>query len=159
MKFIWSKRLSVGNRVIDSKHKRLHNAINDAARSIEACEAAALPGLFDLLGDYLHDYFAAEENIAQAIGFDFSQHRLAHQRLLNEFQSIRNELAVRNGMWSKVEGKCYANSLMSSLIRHIEFDGKPLKAVLDTHFYDLKCHDLQHNDTAALNENSGTGFQ
>jgi hypothetical protein len=27
---------------------------------------------------------------------------------------------------------------MSCLVKHIEVDGKPFKAVLDTHFYDLK---------------------
>ncbi|MBY0575306.1 MAG: hypothetical protein K2P67_01755 [Gallionellaceae bacterium] len=138
MKTTWSKQLSVGNRIIDSKHKRLHNVINDAARSIEAGEIAALSGIFELLEDYLHDCFIAEENIAQTIGFDFSQHRLTHQRLLNEFQSIKNELMVKNGTWSRNEGKYYANTLMSCLVKHIEVDGKPFKAVLDTHFYDLK---------------------
>ncbi|MBY0576706.1 MAG: hypothetical protein K2P67_08945 [Gallionellaceae bacterium] len=138
MESMWSKKLSVGNRLIDSKHKRLHNTINDLSRSISAGEAAALSGLFDLLEDYLHDCFVVEENIAQTIGFDFSQHRLTHQRLLNEFQRIKNELTAKNGMWSSHEGKHYANTLKSSLVKHIELDGKPFKAVLDTHYYDLK---------------------
>jgi hypothetical protein len=34
-----------------------------------------------LLSDSLPDYFAVEESIAQALNFDFTQHRQAHQNL------------------------------------------------------------------------------
>lgn len=97
-----------------------------------------MPVIFELLENYLHDCFVAEEDIARAIGFDFSQHRLTHQRLLNKFQSLKNELAAKNGICSNNEGKYYADTLMSCLVKHIEVDGRPFKAVLDTHFYDLK---------------------
>ena len=138
MKFVWTKQLSVGNRIIDTQHKRLHNTINELSMSIAACNVVALTGIFDLLEDYMRDCFIAEENIARAIGFDFSQHKLTHQHLLEEFSRIRAELMVKNGAWSKDEAKHYAKALMSSLVKHIEVDGKPFRTVLDTHFYDLK---------------------
>lgn len=36
-------------------------------------------------------------------GFDFTQHRLTHQDLLNEFQHMKDWLMAKNGAWSKFE--------------------------------------------------------
>ena len=135
--FIWTKQLSVGNRTLDSEHKKLHETINKIAQSIVAKDVAALPEAFDLLEDYLYVYFVLEEKIARAINLDFAQHKLAHQDLLNEFQRIRDEVTVKNGLWSDEEGKGYAHALMDSLVQHILKDGKPLKIILDTCFYDF----------------------
>lgn len=146
MKFVWSKQLSVGNRAIDSKHKKLHDILNEIARLISASDVAALSAAFAMLEQCMHACFAVEENIAQAIGFDFSMHRLAHQRLLNEFQYMQHELMGKNGVWSRDEGRYYADTLMSYFIKHIKVDGKPFKAVLDTHFYDLKHSDFKDNN-------------
>ncbi len=138
MTFTWSKQLSVGNRAIDSEHKNLHNIINGIVSSIVSRDIAALPEAFELLEKCLCAYFAVEENIAQAINFDFTQHRRAHQNLLNEFRLIKNGITTKGGIWSKHEEKDYIDSLSYCLIRHIRNDGRPFKAVLDTHFYDFK---------------------
>lgn len=135
--FIWTKQLSVGNRTLDSEHKKLHGIINKITQSIVDRNVAALPEVFDLLEDYLRSYFVVEENIARAINFDFAQHKLAHQNLLSEFQGIRDELAVKNGLWSDEKGRDYAHSLMACLVQHIKKDGKPLKIILDTCLYDF----------------------
>lgn len=134
--FTWSKQFSVGNRTIDSEHKNLHDIINRIIRSIVARDVAALSETFELLENCLYAYFVAEEQIAQAIDFDFTQHRQAHQDLLNKFLLIRNKL--KDGVWSKHDEKGYIDSLRSCLIRHIKEDGETFKAVLDTHLYDLK---------------------
>ena len=130
--------LSVGNSLIDSEHKKLHDIINNIAGIIKAGEVAALSDAFKLLENSLRDYFVVEENIAQALNFDFTQHRLAHQHLLKEFQRIRDVLMAKNGMWPKSEKKGYIDCLMACLTQHIEEDGRPLKAVLSTQFYDFK---------------------
>jgi len=135
--FVWTKQLSIGNRTLDSEHKKLHGIIEKIACSIVARDVAALSQAFDLLENCLYIYFVTEENIAQAINFDFAQHRLVHQHLLNEFQRIRDELTVKNGRWSDDEGMNYAHFLMACLIRHIKKDGRPLKIVLDTCLYDF----------------------
>ena len=134
----FSKKLSVGNRVLDSEHKKLFNIINEATRLITDKNIAALVGTFELLEDSLCAYFAAEENIAQAVDFDFTQHRLAHQDLLNEFRLLKNELINKNGAWSKYHEKNYIDSLRDCLIQHIKEDAKPFRIVLDTHLYDFK---------------------
>src|SRR5574340_548530 len=122
--FVWTKQLSIGNRTLDSEHKKLHNVIIRIAYTIVAKDVAALLETFDLLENCLSVYFVVEENIAQAVNFDFAQHKLAHQHLLHEFQRIRNELTVKNGSWSDDEGKNYAHLLMYYLIQHIKKDGR-----------------------------------
>jgi len=116
----------------------LHGTINEIARSIAAKDNTALLEAFELLENALRAYFVIEENIAQAVDFDFTQHRLAHQGLLNKFQRIRDELMARNGMQSEFDDECYIDSLRNCLIRHIKVDDKQLKIVLETHFYDFK---------------------
>ena len=135
--FIWTKQLSVGNRVLDSEHKKLHGIIDKIASSVVARNVAALPELFELLEDCLCAYFSVEENIARAVNLDFTRHQLAHQRLLDELQRVKEELTAKNGMWSDEEGGDYAYSLMDYLIQHIKEDGRPLKIVLDACLYDF----------------------
>ncbi len=134
----FTKELSVGNRILDSEHKKLYDMINGIVRPIAAKDVAALSEAFELLENCLCAYFSVEENIAQTVNFDFTQHRLAHQQLLSEFKRTKDELTDKNGVWSKFEKKDYINSLKGCLIRHIKEDGKLLKMVLETHFYDFK---------------------
>ena len=134
----FSKKLSVGNRILDSEHKKLQNIIKGISSTLSASDASALQEAFGLLENCLHAYFAVEENIAQALNFDFAQHRLTHQCLLNEFRFIRDELMIQCGTQSRFNAKAYIDNLMDCLIQHIQEDSKPLKIVLDTHFYDFK---------------------
>lgn len=121
---------SVGNRILDSERMNLYDIIDGIDSLIVARDVAALSEAFELLEDRLRVYFVVEENIAQMASFDFTQRRLAHQRLLNEFQRIKNGLMAKNGIWTKFEKEGYVNSLKKCLIRHIAEDGKPLEAVL-----------------------------
>ncbi len=137
MKWACTKQLSVGNRAIDSAHKELFGVIDRIARSITERNISALAEAFDLLENCLCAYSAVEENVAQAVGFDFTEHMLTHQNLSNEFQRIKNWLTAKNGAWSEFEGKGCVDSLQNCMIRHIEEEGKQLKIVLETHFYDF----------------------
>lgn len=132
------KKMSVGNRIVDSKHQEIFGMINGIAHSIMEKDIAALSEAFDLLENCLSVYFVVEEHIAKAANFDFTQHRSDHQKLLNDFQRMKGWLIEKNGMWSKFEEKGCIESLNNCLIQHIKEDAKPLKAVLDTHFYDFK---------------------
>lgn len=133
-----SKELSVGNRILDSEHKNLHNIINVIIGLIIARDVAALLGAFELLENCLRAYFVVEENIAQAINVDFTQHGMAHQGLLNKFQCTKDELMAKNCMLSKDEEGCCIHFLRSCLIHHIKVDTKPFTIVLNTCLYDFK---------------------
>ena len=135
------KYLSVGNRVLDSKHNNLYSMINKVAYLIATRNMAALLEAFDLLENCLCDYFSVEESIARAIDFDFTRHELAHRQLLGRYKQIKAELIAKNGTWTKFEENGYIESMKSYLRWHIKEDGKPLKAVLETHYYDFKLYD------------------
>jgi len=134
----FSKELSIGNRVLDSEHRKLHSIINDIIRLMAARDVAAIWAAFELLENTLCAYFAIEEEIAQAINFDFSKHQLAHQKLLGEFKRIKDELRASDGMWHRFEEKGYIDSLKTCLLKHIKEDAQSLKILLETNFYDFK---------------------
>ena len=127
--------MSIGNRVIDSEHKKLYDMINRVAHSIAARNVAALSEAFELLESCLCDYSSIEGRVAQAVNFDFTQHRLAHQHMLDEVRRIRGVLVAGNCV--SPEDEHHARCLMDCLIKHIKEDGRPLKLVLDTHLYDF----------------------
>jgi len=130
--------LSVGNRTIDSEHQKISAIVNDISQLILVDHIVALSVAVKMLADCLQEYFWIEENFAQAVNFDFTKHRLAHQALLNNFRVITDKIISQNGKFSKLERKVYTDSLNELLIQHIKVDSKSLKVVLDTCFYDFK---------------------
>lgn len=135
---LFSRDMSVGNRILDSEHKKLHDIINEITNSIAAGNVAALSAAFELLENGLCAYFVVEEGIAQALDFDFNQHKLAHQNLLQKFLYAKDGLMANNGGWSKSEKKDYIVYLRGCLVRHIKEDDKPFKIALSAQFYDFK---------------------
>lgn len=134
---LFTKKLSVGNRALDTEHEKLHGIIRAIGRSIVATDATTLPAAFEQLENCLCTYFAAEEGIAHAVGFDFTQHRMAHQALWEKFQHIKTRLSAPNHTLSEREKKLLVDLMNNYLVQHITIDCRPLKIVLDTHYYDF----------------------
>lgn len=134
------RELSVGNRVLDSKHNDLYSMIKNMAHLVEAKNMAAVLEAFELLEKCLCDYFVIEEDFARVLDVDFANHKLAHQLLLDRYKHIRIELTAKNGAWTKFEGDGYVESMRNCLFRHIEEDDNHLKVVLETHYYDFRPH-------------------
>lgn len=129
---------SVGNRIIDSGHKRMFDIIHRIQHSIMAKDCAAIAADFKLLKDAARACFSTEEEIARAVGFDFFLHNLAHRNLLEKYRLLEDELAARNGSWSSIEDKTYAMAISDWLVAHLNHESRPLMCVLDTYFYDFK---------------------
>lgn len=129
---------SVGNRIIDSEHKKIFEIIHRLQQSIVAKDCTAIAADFQLLKDITIACFSVEEEIARAVGFDFTQHHLAHQNLLKKYQHLGDELAVRNGSWSSWENETYKNCIHDWLTKHLEYESGPLRIVLNTYMYDFK---------------------
>jgi hemerythrin-like metal-binding protein len=139
MQFSINQRsLSVGNRIIDTEHKKLGDIINDIGQLILVKHDVALSMAITLLNDALRHYFVVEENIAKAVNFDFTQHNLAHQALLNEIHGITHKLMNQYHKFSDLERKHFIDSLNGCLIQHIQDNSRPLKVVLDNYVYDFK---------------------
>ncbi|MDH4215706.1 MAG: hypothetical protein OEV23_02255 [Gallionella sp.] len=135
---VWTNHLSVANRAIDSAHKHIIDEINRVESLVGAQDVAALMEALGLLENSLCEYFEAEEKIAQAISVDFAQHKLAHQRLLKDFHSVKNVLAEKNGKWQDREAGALAIPWAKRFIQHIKDEGKQMKIVLSTHYYDFQ---------------------
>lgn len=129
--------IRVGNRIIDSEHKKMFDIIHRIQRLIMTKDCAAIAVDFKLLEDIAYALFSVEEKIARSVGFDFTLHKLAHQELLKKYQLLRDELANRNGTWSDGEGEVYKHLISDRLMEHLEYESRPLRIVLDTYFYDF----------------------
>ena len=134
----WTKRMSVGNRVIDSAHKELLGMVNRISYMVRVKDCPAISEEFKLLEDRLCAYFTVEENIARMAEFSFARHKLAHQNMLDQFQRARDKLAAMKGVWPEDEGEKHIFVLRDRLVNHFTEESAQLKVVLDTHYYDLK---------------------
>lgn len=130
--------LSIGNRIIDSEHNKLRAVINEMSNLILVNHVVALSVQFKILNDSFRSYFLIEENIARAVGFDFTKHRLAHQFLMYKCKCIQDKMMSQTSKWSKLERVDCIDSLNDCLIQHIKWDSTPFKKVLDTRPYDFK---------------------
>lgn len=138
MQYLHTPIMSVGNRIIDSGHKKMLDTIYRLQHSITEKDGAAIAADFQLLQDIADACFSVEEEIARAVGFDFTQHDLAHQNLLKKYQHLGDELATRNGSWSSWENEAYKNHIHDWLMYHLEHESDPLRFVLNTYLYDFK---------------------
>jgi len=138
MDIIWTKQMSVGNRIIDSAHKELLAMVNRIGYMARVKDCSAISEECKLIEDRLSAYFAVEENIARLVEFPFTQHKLAHQRLLHQIQCTRDDLAAMNGIWSGDEGEKRCYFLGNCLVKHFKEESEQIKVVLSTHLYDLK---------------------
>lgn len=135
MALTWSKRLSVGNAIIDSEHRNLIVMINNIEQIIKAKDSSALSQEFEQIEHWLSTHFENEEKIASAVDFDFTKNKLEHQSLLKEFHRMRDELNAMNGVWSDKAAKQYFQYLCDWITGHVIEEDMLMKPVLQTHDY------------------------
>ena len=133
-----SKRLSVGNRHVDSLHKNVFGIINMIANAVMSGDSAALLEAFAILEHDLNAYFLAEAQLAETVDFDFDLHCQIHQSLLEDYRRMQQEWLAKCGISTKYEKRNFIDALKKYLVVHINEDSKPLRIVLETHYYDLQ---------------------
>jgi len=138
MRLKWTKQLSVGNAIIDSEHRNLIGIANNARRAIRTRDSSTLSQELEHLEDWLYVHFENEGKIAQAVNFDFSQHKLAQQCWLKELWFLRDELAGKNGLWSDDAIEHFSNFLSDWMIDgHIISLDMLMKPILQTYAYNF----------------------
>lgn len=138
MRLRWTKQLSVGNAIIDSEHRNLISIANSARRAIKARDSSTLSQELEHLEDWLYVHFANEGKIAQAVNFDFSQHKLAQQCWLKELWFLRDELAGKGSLWSDdVIEHCFHFLSDWMIDGHIISMDMLMKPVLQTYAYNF----------------------
>jgi len=138
MRLKWNRQLSVGNAVIDSEHKNLIYIANNVRRAIKARSSTILSQELEHLEDWLYVHFENEGKIAQAVNYDFSQHKLAQQCWLKELWLLRNELIGKNGLWSDDAIEYFSVFMSDWMIDgHIISLDMPMKPTLQAYGYNF----------------------
>ena len=86
----WTPALALGHAEIDSQHQELFRRV---ARLLEAMlhgDRVAISQLFEFLGMYVVDHFAAEERLMRESDFPgYTVHKAAHERFVRDYQALR----------------------------------------------------------------------
>ena len=86
---------------------------------------------------WLCDHFENEEEIALAVNFDFFKNGLEHQKLLEEFHRMKDELMAYGNTLSASAAKRYSHFLDEWLVAHILKEDMLMKPFLQAHAYDF----------------------
>jgi hemerythrin len=137
MSMAWSNNMSVGNESIDSEHKSLFNMLNEIDNTIRNKDSDTLLQALQVFAESTRKHFDNEENIARAINFPFEEHKKEHEYVLNEMQTIWDELASREGRWSESVIEHYYEFLTEWTVAHIREDDMKMKEALEACPYDF----------------------
>lgn len=136
MNIVWTEQLSVGNAVIDTDHRNLIEMVNNIGHALRTRDYHTMVGLFGMIGHRLCIHFANEEKLAQAVNFDFTDHKLAQQYELKKLQFLRGELIAENCSWSDNQLEHFARFLKNWMVEeHIVKLDMQMKPVLQKHDY------------------------
>ena len=138
MKLTWSKQMSVGNKTLDSEHRKIFNLVNEVDRAIQTKDSVRFAEALVALEAATRKHFSNESRLAQAIDYPFEQHHLEHQYILKEMRLINNDLAGFKGKWSESIAEHYFQFLSTWAVDHIDEDDMKMKVMLETFPYDLK---------------------
>jgi hemerythrin len=86
----WTPALALGNEEIDAQHDELFRRAAKLLEAMASGDRAGVAQLFELLGAYAADHFAAEERLMMESQFPgYNVHKAAHQRFIRDYQSLR----------------------------------------------------------------------
>ena len=138
MKLTWSKQMSVGNKTLDSEHRKIFNLVNEVDRAIQTKDSVRFAEALVALEAATRKHFANEAKIALQINYPFDLHHIEHQYILKEMRLVKNELANFKGKWSESIAEHYFQFLSTWAVDHIDEDDMKMKVMLETFPYDLK---------------------
>ncbi len=86
----WTPALALGHAEIDAQHQELFRRAARLLDAMAAGDRATVGELFDFLGTYVVDHFAAEERLMTESRFPgYNVHKAAHERFVRDYQSLR----------------------------------------------------------------------
>ncbi|MDO8466156.1 MAG: hemerythrin domain-containing protein [Gallionella sp.] len=133
----WKNQWSVGNAIIDSEHRNLLDMAYNIESIIKKGDISAVIQELEQFEYWLCDHFENEEEIARAVGFDFTKNGLEHQNLLNEFHRMKDELMFYGNTLPSSAAKRYSHFLDEWLVVHILNEDMLMKPMLQVHPYDF----------------------
>jgi hemerythrin len=86
----WTQALAVGHAEIDAQHQELFRRADRLLEAMAAGERGVIEDLFEFLGTYVVDHFAAEERLMTDSQFPgYNVHKAAHERFVRDLDSLR----------------------------------------------------------------------
>jgi hemerythrin len=86
----WTPALALGHAEIDAQHQELFRRAAQLLDAMMAGDPTTVGELFDFLGSYVVDHFAAEERLMTESGFPgYTVHKAVHERFVRDYQSLR----------------------------------------------------------------------
>ncbi len=86
----WTPALAIGHADIDAQHQELFRRADRLLEAMLAGDRSNIESLFDFLGSYVVDHFAAEEQLITSSQFPgYTVHKAAHERFVRDYQSLR----------------------------------------------------------------------
>jgi hemerythrin len=89
MGMAWDPTLEVGNEEIDDQHREIFRRYGELVDALARGDDAELGALFEFLGEYAVEHFAAEERVMGACGYPGANvHAAAHARFVREYGEL-----------------------------------------------------------------------
>jgi hemerythrin len=86
----WDPSLALGHGELDGQHKEIFRRFGALVRALEAGSPGEIGLLFEHLGEYVTQHFAAEERAMAAIAYPGAGvHAAAHARFAREYRELR----------------------------------------------------------------------
>ncbi len=86
----WTPALALGHAEIDAQHQELFRRADRLLDAMASGDRQGVAELFDFLGTYVVDHFAAEEKLMTDSAFPgYTVHKAAHERFVRDYQSLR----------------------------------------------------------------------
>ena len=125
----WRNKMSIGEPMIDSDHKRLIDLINTYETAIGAGDMDLLKSAFDGLMHYTETHFAREEDLMRAIHYkDYQAHKDAHDNLKLDLRKFHETIMAGDDDMHLTQVNKF---LHDWLIDHVLNEDMKLKPILN----------------------------
>lgn len=133
MRVGWHPSLESGNAEIDGQHQEIIRRLADLVGALEGGRHPEIGKLFEFLGDYVVEHFAAEERAMERTAFPGrSVHAAAHARFVRQYGELRRmyeqvgpslAIAVKTSTWIQDWLKSHIYGADRALARHLRETG------------------------------------
>ncbi len=125
----WHPSLTSGNADIDRQHQEIIRRLADLVEALQAGRRDEIGKMFEFLGDYVVEHFAAEERAMEHTRYPGRNvHAAAHLRFVRQYAELRRlyevagpsfAIAVKTSTWIEDWLKSHIFGADRALARHL----------------------------------------
>ena len=125
----WDPALALGHEEIDGQHREIFRRYAALVKAMDGRTDGDLTGLFDFLGEYAAQHFAAEERVMAETAYPGARlHAASHARFVREYRELRElwrangatrGIAVKARIWIGDWLRAHISKVDLALARHL----------------------------------------